>query len=100
MRHVTDMMYSSGVGHFLGLDVHDVDGNGSPIPNVLLPGHVVTCEPGIYFVESLLEPVLAETKKVVCPFLTCLLMHGLELITSRTGTIRSTICALVYRPPC
>jgi hypothetical protein len=45
--------------------VHDMDGGGNPIPSGLLPGHVVTCEPGMYFVDSLLEPALADGRKVL-----------------------------------
>ena len=53
----------SGLGHFLGLDVHDMGGSGLPVPDdKLAPGHVVTCEPGIYFVDTLLEPALADPK--------------------------------------
>lgn len=57
-------MAHAGLGHFLGLDVHDVDGSGNPIPKTLQPGHVVTCEPGIYFVESILGPAMLDGKKV------------------------------------
>jgi len=60
---VDKLFMPHGLGHFLGLDVHDVGGSGSPVPEKLLPGHVVTCEPGIYFVESLLEPALANPEK-------------------------------------
>ena len=34
-----------GLGHFLGLDVHDVSDVG-PVPQQLQEGHVVTVEPG------------------------------------------------------
>ncbi len=58
----------SGHGHFLGLDVHDVGGSGLPVPeDKLVPGHVVTCEPGIYFVDTLLGPALADPKKAMRP---------------------------------
>lgn len=64
-----------GLGHLLGLQVHDVGGfrataNSPPIP--LPPGHpalrmtrrleagmVLTVEPGIYFIDSLLQPLRA-----------------------------------------
>lgn len=43
-----------GVGHHLGLDVHDVSEAG-PVPRgALLPGHVVTVEPGAYLIPPLL----------------------------------------------
>jgi Xaa-Pro dipeptidase len=60
-----------GIGHLLGIFVHDVGGFiasplGEPITNVtkvpnlrsyrsLEPGMVLTVEPGIYFIESLLQ---------------------------------------------
>lgn len=61
-----------GVGHQLGLQVHDVGGHqagpdGGEVPppeahpylrntRLLEPGHVVTIEPGLYFIPMLLEP--------------------------------------------
>mmetsp|Transcript_3905 Transcript_3905/g.10045 ORF Transcript_3905/g.10045 Transcript_3905/m.10045 type:complete len:512 (+) Transcript_3905:183-1718(+) len=60
---VDKLFMPHGLGHFLGLDVHDVDGSGNPIPKTLQPGHVVTCEPGIYFVESILGPAMLDGKK-------------------------------------
>ncbi len=59
-----------GLGHFLGVQVHDVNGQvdaeGRVLPpperdpalrltRVLEPGHVVTVEPGLYFIPMLLE---------------------------------------------
>jgi Xaa-Pro dipeptidase len=62
-----------GLGHHLGLQVHDVGGHqkgpeGGKVPppeeypalrntRILEPGHVVTIEPGIYFIPMLLEPL-------------------------------------------
>ncbi len=64
--------FPHGIGHFLGLQVHDVggclrdpEGRLAPPPKshralrttrVLEPGMVVTVEPGVYFIESLLRP--------------------------------------------
>ena len=50
------------LGHFLGLDVHDTSPCG-PVPDQLKPGHVVTCEPGLYFVEHMLQPAYNDAKK-------------------------------------
>lgn len=49
------------IGHFLGMDVHDVSPSG-PVPEQLQTGHVVTCEPGLYFVDHILDPAYASDK--------------------------------------
>jgi len=70
---VTQTFLPHGLGHFIGLQVHDVAGKlgdavGSPIQqpenypflrllHTLEVGHVVTVEPGVYFIPSLLEPL-------------------------------------------
>lgn len=70
---VTRVFLPHGVGHHLGLQVHDVggrqaapEGGINPPPpehpflrntRVLEPGHVVTIEPGIYFIPMLLQPL-------------------------------------------
>jgi Xaa-Pro dipeptidase len=67
-----------GIGHLLGLQVHDVGGwmrsaEGGEIPRppgheylrltrVLEPGFVVTMEPGIYFIEQLLSAARADSR--------------------------------------
>ncbi|MFO7656900.1 MAG: aminopeptidase P N-terminal domain-containing protein [Bacteroidales bacterium] len=40
--------YMHGTSHFMGLDVHDVGGKD----DILKPGMVLTCEPGIYIPEE------------------------------------------------
>ena len=68
---VSSVFFPHGVGHLLGLQVHDVAGfaadvTGHEIPKPeghpylrltrrLEPGFVVTVEPGIYFIEMLLD---------------------------------------------
>lgn len=65
-----------GLGHFMGLDVHDVGGypEGGPsrptepglkslrTARVLAAGMVLTIEPGIYFIECLLDNALKDPK--------------------------------------
>jgi len=66
------LFFPHGIGHLLGLQVHDVGGTladvgGGALPKPprdpalrltrkLEPGFVVTMEPGIYFIEALLAP--------------------------------------------
>jgi len=70
-RGVTQTFLPHGVGHHLGIQVHDVGGQqagpdgGTVEPpeeypmlrntRILEPGQVVTIEPGLYFIEMLLE---------------------------------------------
>jgi Xaa-Pro dipeptidase len=67
-----------GIGHLLGLEVHDVGGfmrspedgdiprpDGHPnlrLTRVLEEGFVVTMEPGIYFIEQLLDAARADAR--------------------------------------
>jgi Xaa-Pro dipeptidase len=69
---ITQTFFPHGLGHFIGLQVHDVAGKqasaeGEPLPqppahpflrllHQLQPGHVLTVEPGVYFIPVLLEP--------------------------------------------
>ncbi len=46
-----DKYYYHGVGHFLGLDVHDV-GRKEFLDRKLVPGMVLTVEPGLYIAEE------------------------------------------------
>jgi Xaa-Pro dipeptidase len=73
---VTGVFFPHGIGHLLGLQVHDVAGlaagpsggeiarpAGHPflrLTRVLEPGFVVTVEPGIYFIDLLLEAARAD----------------------------------------
>ncbi len=72
VRGLTKAFFPHGLGHFLGIQVHDVGGNQAApeggvrtgtaeFPNLrmareLEPGMVCTVEPGIYFIDTLLAP--------------------------------------------
>ena len=43
-----DQYFTHGIGHYLGLDVHDVGDYSKPLE----PGNVITIEPGIYIPEE------------------------------------------------
>lgn len=76
---VTRVFLPHGIGHLLGLEVHDVGGfmrspDGGDIERpkdhpylrltrVLEPGFVVTMEPGLYFIESLLAAARADQRE-------------------------------------
>ncbi len=75
-RGITRTFLPHGLGHHLGVQVHDVggrlagpDGGVTPPPpdypalrntRTLEPGHVVTIEPGIYFIPMLLDQLRAD----------------------------------------
>lgn len=61
-NNIDKIFMPHSLGHFLGLDVHDVSPSG-PVPDQLKPGHVVTCEPGLYFVQHMLESAYCDSKK-------------------------------------
>jgi Xaa-Pro dipeptidase len=91
---VTSVFFPHGLGHFLGLQVHDVGGfqrddRGGDIPKppghpylrltrVLEPGHVVTIEPGLYFIPMLLAKLRQspEAAQVNWPLIETLLPFG------------------------
>jgi Xaa-Pro dipeptidase len=68
---LTSVFFPHGLGHLLGLQVHDVGGHmadisGAELPRpaqhpylrltrTLEPGFVVTIEPGVYFIDSLMR---------------------------------------------
>lgn len=75
---VTNVFLPHGIGHLLGLEVHDAGGfidtpEGGDIPRpeghpflrltrVLQKGFVVTVEPGIYFIDQLLDAARADAR--------------------------------------
>jgi Xaa-Pro dipeptidase len=76
---VTAVFFPHGIGHLLGLQVHDVGGvmgdakgqererpKGHPylrLTRMLEPGVVVTVEPGIYLIDSLLAAAHADQRR-------------------------------------
>jgi Xaa-Pro dipeptidase len=76
---VTSVFFPHGIGHLLGLQVHDVGGvmgdaqgherarpKGHPylrLTRMLEPGVVVTVEPGIYLIDSLLATAHADERR-------------------------------------
>ncbi len=77
-RGISRLFFPHGLGHFLGLQVHDVGGfqrdeRGGEIDRpendpflrltrILAPGHVVTIEPGLYIIPLLLEPCRSDDR--------------------------------------
>jgi Xaa-Pro aminopeptidase len=78
------LFFPHGLGHMLGLDVHDMEGLGEThvgydgsvrrseqfglaylrMARELRPGHVLTVEPGIYFIPALIDDWQAKKKFV------------------------------------
>ncbi len=76
------LFFQCGLGHMMGLDVHDMEGLGEDnvgyteairrnpafgwsslrLGKAVEPGHVVTVEPGIYFIPTLIDRWKAEQK--------------------------------------
>lgn len=70
-NNVFALFFPHGLGHFLGLDTHDVGGYPKGVDRIDRPGirflrvrreleagMVVTIEPGIYFIPALLKPAI------------------------------------------
>jgi Xaa-Pro dipeptidase len=78
--HVPALFMPHGLGHLMGLDVHDVGGYPKGVSRIDEPGirslrcgrsleagMVITVEPGVYFIDALLDPALADPR--YAPFL-------------------------------
>jgi Xaa-Pro dipeptidase len=72
-RHVPALFMPHGLGHLMGLDVHDVGGYPEGVTRIDEPGirslrcgrrleagMVITVEPGLYFIDAILDPALAD----------------------------------------
>lgn len=75
-NNIFALFFPHGLGHFLGLDTHDVGGYPKGVERIdrpgikflrarreLMPGMVITIEPGIYFVPAVLEPAIQDPEK-------------------------------------
>lgn len=76
-NNIFALFFPHGLGHFLGLDTHDVGGYPKGVDRIDRPGikflrarrelqagMVITIEPGIYFVPAVLEPAMENPEKV------------------------------------
>ena len=72
-KDIFALFFPHGLGHFIGLDTHDVGGYPKGVERIerpgikylrtrrtLQPGMVLTIEPGLYFVPALLKPALED----------------------------------------
>jgi Xaa-Pro dipeptidase len=75
-NNIFALFFPHGLGHFLGLDTHDVGGYPQGVERIdrpgikflrvrreLMPGMVITIEPGIYFIPALLKPALENAEQ-------------------------------------
>lgn len=75
-ENIFALFFPHGLGHFMGLDVHDPGGYPKGVDRInrpgiqylrarrtLEPGMCITIEPGCYFIPALLKPALADSTK-------------------------------------
>ncbi|XP_046843454.1 xaa-Pro dipeptidase-like [Xenia sp. Carnegie-2017] len=76
--HLGAVFFPHGLGHFFGLDVHEVGGYPEGIERIMKPGlqslrtarileenMLITIEPGIYFIDYLLDEALNDPERSV-----------------------------------
>lgn len=72
-NHIAALFFPHGLGHLIGLDVHDCGGYPKGVERIDEPGirylrmrrqlkenMVVTVEPGVYFIDAILDPAVAD----------------------------------------
>ncbi len=84
--HTCDKYFIHGLGHFLGMDVHDVGRYDVP----LAPGMVLTIEPGIYLSEEGLGVRIEDDVVVTAT--------GYEILSGAVPRTAEAIEALMRRP--
>ncbi len=75
-KNIFALFFPHGLGHFLGLDTHDVGGYPKGVEKIdrpglkflrtrrtFEPGMVLTIEPGLYFIPALLQPAFEDKEK-------------------------------------
>lgn len=75
-KNIFALFFPHGLGHFLGLDTHDVGGYPKGVDKIdrpglkflrarrtFEPGMVLTIEPGLYFIPALLKPAFEDPEK-------------------------------------
>lgn len=75
-KNIFALFFPHGLGHFLGLDTHDVGGYPKGVEKIdrpglkflrarrtIEPGMVLTIEPGLYFIPALLKPAFEDEEK-------------------------------------
>jgi Xaa-Pro dipeptidase len=74
-HHIPALFFPHGLGHLIGIDVHDVGGYPKGVSRINEPaikylrmrrkleaGMMVTVEPGVYFVDAILDPAIQDPK--------------------------------------
>eukprot|EP00792_Barthelona_sp_PAP020_P009765 TRINITY_DN3320_c2_g1_i22.p1 TRINITY_DN3320_c2_g1~~TRINITY_DN3320_c2_g1_i22.p1 ORF type:complete len:466 (-),score=153.15 TRINITY_DN3320_c2_g1_i22:224-1591(-) len=73
--HAINNFFVHGLGHFMGLDVHDCGGYAKGQERInepgicylrcnrtMAPGMIITVEPGVYFIDEFIEPMKSDSK--------------------------------------